>query len=195
MPKTVHLRVVSLMVGVASALGFASNCSVADETHSSFPPLQLFKELCLDAGWALNDVSKLAAERHFALMTSEDILAPDGSPAKESVWQAETAVGPIGLVVVDGTSGSRGHTFTCTVTAPPDSTALIESWCDSSFGDPTRTLSKPPNATETHWAHTFDDGNIDVSLLTRVPNGTSALLTVMKHRDVSKGPARNDATP
>jgi hypothetical protein len=44
-------------------------------------------------------------------------------------------------------------------------------------------LNKPPNATEVHWTHSFDEGKIDVILLTRVPNENNALLTIMKHMD------------
>jgi hypothetical protein len=192
MIKTSHIRRFLLMMAGAYALSFASVCPAADETHKIFPPLQLFKDFCLDAGWSLSDVSQLAAQRHLALMSSDDVPIPDGSPAHKNIWQAETVVGHIGVVVIEGTSAAHGHTFTCTVTAPPDSAAFIHTWCSSSFGDPTLTLNKPPKAIETHWTHSFEDGKVDVILLTQAPNENYALLTVMKHRDEPKGPTRNN---
>jgi hypothetical protein len=187
-----RIRRFSLLIAGAAALNFAGVCSAADETHVIFPPLQLFKDFCLDAGWSLSDVSQLAAQRHLELMSSEDVPMPDGSPAHKNIWQAETVFGHIGIVVIEGASSTHGHTFTCTVTAPPDSAAFIHSWCSSSFGDSTLTLNKPPKATETHWTHSFDDGKVDVILLTQAPNENYALLSVMKHMDVPKGPMRNN---
>ncbi len=171
----------------AYLLGFANVCSAANETHVVFPPLQLFRDFCVDGGWSLDEASQLAEQRHLALISSEDVPIPHRGPAHKKVWQAETAVGRIGIIVIDGTSGSHGHTFTCSVTAPSYSTSFIQSWCKSSFGDPTLTLNKPPNAIEIHWTHPFEDGKVDVILLTRVPSDNSALLTVMKHREEQGG--------
>jgi hypothetical protein len=53
MTKTSHIRRFSIMMAGVCALNFASVCSAADETHVIFPPLQLFKDFCLDAGWSL----------------------------------------------------------------------------------------------------------------------------------------------
>jgi len=126
------------------------------------------------------------------LISSEDVPTPDGSPAHKNIREAKTVIGPIGIIVIEGISGSHGHTFTCAVTTPSDSTAFIQSWCRSSFGDPTLTVNKPPNATEIHWTHTFEDGKVDVTLLTRGPNENYALLSIMKHREEPKRPSRNN---
>lgn len=187
MIKLSYFRRISLAIASAYLLGFASVCSAASETHVVFPPLQLFKDFCVDGGWSLDEASRLAEQRHLALISSEDVSVPDGGPAHKNIWQAETAVGHIGVIVIDGISGSHGHTFTCSVTAPSYSTAFIQSWCRNSFGEPTLTLNKPPDVSEIHWTHPFEDGKVDVILLTRVPNENSALLTAMKHREESRG--------
>jgi hypothetical protein len=178
-------------VAVAFGLGFGNTCFPADETHAIYPPLQIFKELCLDAQWSLQAVAQLAEHHHYALISSEDVPTPDGSPAHKGIWEAKTAIGPVGIISVEGDSESHGHTMTCTVSAPSDSTDFIQACLKGSLGHPTSTLSKPPNATEIHWTHTFEDGKVDVILLTRMPSQNSALLTVMKHRDSPKGQLRN----
>jgi hypothetical protein len=180
------------VVAGAFSLGFGNICSSADETHAIYPPLQIFKEFCLDAEWSLQAVAQLAEQHHYALVSSEDVPTPDGSPAHKGVWEAKTVIGPVGIIGVEGDSQSHGHTVTCSVTAPLDSTDFMQSWLKSSFGDPTSTLKKPENATEVHWMHTFEDGKIDVILLTRLPGQNSAVLSVMKHKDSPKGPLRND---
>ena len=176
------------VVAGAFSLGFGNICSSADETHAIYPPLQIFKEFCLDAEWSLQAVAQLAEQHHYALVSSEDVPTPDGSPAHKGIWEAKTAIGPVGIIGVEGDSKSHGHTMTCTVSTPADSTDFIQAWLKGSFGDPTSTLKKPENATEFHWTHTFEDAKVDVILLTRMPSQNSALLTVMKHKD----PKRNN---
>jgi hypothetical protein len=183
---------IRLLVAAAFGLAFGSNSFSAEETHAIFPPLQIFKEFCLDAEWTLHAIAQLAEQHHYDLLASEDGSTPDGSRAHKGIWEAKTAVGKVGIIGVEGLSQSHGHTMTCTVTAPLDSTDFIQKWLRGSFGDPTSTLSRPPNATELHWTHKFDDGKIDVILLTRVPDGSSALLSVMKHMDSPKGRPGND---
>lgn len=137
--------------------------------------------------------NRAPAEQHnFALVSSEDVPTPDGSPGHKGIWEAKTVIGPIGIIGVEGTSESHGHTVTCSVTAPLDSTDFVRSWLNSSFGDPTSTLKKPENATEFHWTHSFEDGRIDVIFLTRLPGQNSALLSVMKHEQAPKGGSRSD---
>ena len=182
----------SLIIAVAFVVSLARICSAADETHVIYPPLQIFKEFCLDAEWSLEAIAHLAEQHNFALISSEDVPTPDGSPAHKGIWEAKTVIGPIGIIGVEGVSGSHGHTVTCSVTAPLDSTDFMQSWLKSSFGDPTSTLKKPENATEFHWMHTFEDGKIDVILLTRLPGQNSAVLSVMKHKEEPKGRSRND---
>jgi hypothetical protein len=60
------------------------------------------------------------------LISSEDVPTPDGSPAHKNIREAKTVIGPIGIIVIEGISGSHGHTFTCTctVTTPSDSKAF-----------------------------------------------------------------------
>jgi hypothetical protein len=127
-----------------------------------------------------------AEQHHFVLISSEDVPTPDGSSAHKGIWEAKTVVGPIGIIGVEGSRESHGHTVTCSVTAPSDSTDFLQKWLKSSFGDPTSTAKSADNATEIHWSHSFGDGKIDVILLTRVPGQNSALLTVMKHREEPK---------
>jgi hypothetical protein len=43
----------SLMIAVPFLVSLARVCSAADETHAIYPPLQIFKEFCLDAEWSL----------------------------------------------------------------------------------------------------------------------------------------------
>jgi hypothetical protein len=183
MIKTLYFQRFAIVITSSFAMCYAGTCGATDDTHVIFPPLQIFRDLCTDAGWSIHEVSLLAAQRRFALLSSEDIPMPDGSSAHKNIWEAETLVGRLGIVVIEGASRSHGHTFTCSVTAPLESTTFIQSWCNGSFGNPTVTLNKPPNATEVHWTHSFDEGKIDVILLTRVPNENNALLTIMKHMD------------
>lgn len=182
----------SLMTAAVFLGSLARICSAADETHAIFPPLQIFKEFCLDAGWSLGAIAHLAEQHNFALVSSDDVPTPDGSSAHKGIWEAKTVIGPIGIISVEGISESNGHTVTCSVTAPLDSTDFMRSWLNSSLGDPTSTLKKSESATEFHWTHAFEDGKVDVILLTQMPGQNSALLTVMKHRDSPKGPLRKD---
>jgi len=138
------------------------------------PPLEIFKDFCEEAGWSLDDVSQLAAQRHFGLISSEDVPTSDGNPAHKNKWQAETAIGVVGIIVVAGDNKAHGYTQTCSVTAPTGSASMIQSWLSSSFGAPTATRSKPQNATEVHWAQTFKDGKIEVTLVTKTPDQKSA---------------------
>jgi hypothetical protein len=167
-------------------------CSSADETHAIYPPLQIFKELCLDAGWSLEAVAQLAERHHYALISSVDVPTPDGDGAHRNIWQAEASVGPIGIIGIEGTSESHGHTVTCSVTAPSDSANFVQAWLEGSFGDPTSTTNTQQNGTEIHWTHTYEDGKVEVTLLKQVPGQNSSLMTVMKHKDPPKGPLPHD---
>lgn len=182
----------SLTLSVAFLASFARICSASDETHVIFPPLQIFKEFCLDAEWSLDAIAHLAEQHSFALVSSEDVPTPDGSPAHKAIWEAKTAVGPIAIIGVEGINKSHGRTITCSVTAPSDSTDFMRSWLKSSFGDPTSTSKTPENAMEFHWMHSFEDGKVDIVLLTRLPSQNSAVLTVMKHKQARKGEPRNE---
>jgi hypothetical protein len=177
----------ALVVAGAFGLWLGNTCSSADETHAIYPPLQIFKEICLDAEWSLQAIAELADQHHYALISSEDVPTPDGSPAHKGIWEANTVIGPVSITDIEGGRESNGHTMTCTVSTPSNSTNFIQAWLKGSFGNPTSTLNKPPNATEIHWTHTFEDGTVDVILLTRMPSENSALLTVMKHKDSPKG--------
>ncbi len=174
------------------ALAFGlSGCFVtfsfaADQAPVVFPPLQFFTEVCVGAGYSLDELSQLAKQHHIELVSSESLPTPDGSKAQKTIWQAQTAVGPIGLVAVAGASPTHGLTFTCSVTAPSDSASFIQAWGVRSFGDPQTTLSKPEGATEIHWTHTIEDEKEEVILLTRIPAQTSALLTLMRHIEARK---------
>jgi hypothetical protein len=190
--KPTHGHRTSVALAGALVLSLSCICSSADETHAIYPPLQIFKEFCLDAGWSLETLARLAEQHHYALISSKDVTTPDGSVAHQSIWQAEASIGPIGIIGIEGISESRGHTVTCTVTAPSDSTDFMQAWLTGSFGDPTSTLNTPQSATEIHWTHTFEDGKVDVSLLMRVPGQNTALLTVMKHKDASKSSLQSD---
>jgi hypothetical protein len=169
-------------------------CSAAEETHAIYPPLQIFKELCLDVPWSLQAIADLAKQHDYALISAEDIPMPDGSPSHLINWEAKTAIGPVGITTVEGYSETHGYTSTCSVSAPTDSTDFIQSWLNSSFGNPTSTLNKSSNASEIHWTNVSEDMKIDVILLTRMPGHNSALLTVMKHKDSPKSHAGNKQT-
>ncbi len=182
----------SVMLACAAVLCLPRIGSSADETHANYPPLQIFKELCLDAGWSLEAIAQLAERHHYALVSSVDVPTPDGNGAHRNVWQADASMGPIGIIGIEGSSESHGHTVTCTVTAPSDSADFIQAWLEGTFGESTSTSNTPQSATEIHWTHSFEDGKVDVSLLTKVPGQNSALLTVMKHKDAPKGPVPHD---
>ncbi len=116
---------------------------------------------------------------------------PDGTPMHQVNWEAKTAIGPVGIITAQAYSESYGYTSTCSVSAPANSTDFIQDWLKGSFGNPTSTLSKPPNAAEIHWTNISEDMKIDVVLLTRLPSQNSALLTVMKHKDSLKNRGGN----
>jgi hypothetical protein len=120
------------------------------------------------------------------MVSSEDVPTPDKSPAHKVVWEAQTVAGPIGIIGVEGISKLHGHTVTCSVTVPLDSTDFVRSWMKGSFGDPTSTSKKSEVATEFHWIHTFEDGKIDVSLLTPLLVQNYAVLSVTKHKEERK---------
>ena len=188
--KTVTWSVLaSFTMAVAISASLSSICSAAEETNAIFPPLQIFKELCLDVPWSLQAIADLAKQHNYALISAEDIPMPDGNPMHQVNWEAKTAIGPVGIITAEGYSESHGDTSTCSVSAPMDSTDFIQGWLKGSFGNPTSTLSKPPNATEIHWTNISEDMKIDVILLTRMPSQNSALLTVMKHRNSPKSRA------
>jgi hypothetical protein len=180
--RSLTCRVAIAVIG-ACLSGLARPGEVAEEAHQIFPPLQLFKDLCVDAGWSLAHVTELADQRHLALISSESVPTPHESPALKNIWEARTVVGPIGIVVIEGGNSSGAHTFTCSVTAPSDSANFIQLWLQSSLGDPAFKLNKPENAAEIHWTNAFDGGKAEVILLTRVPGENSALLSVMKHQN------------
>jgi hypothetical protein len=176
----------SFTMAVAISANVSLICSAAEETHAIFPPLQIFKELCLDVPWSLQAIADLAKQHDYALISAEDIPTPDGSPMHQVNWEAKTAIGPVGIITAEVYSESHGYTSTCSVSAPTNSTDFIQGWLKGSFGNPTSTLNKPSNATEIHWTNISEDMKIDVVLLTRMPSQNSALLTVMKHKDLLK---------
>jgi len=161
-------------------------CSAAEETHAIYPPLQIFKELCLDVPWGLQAIADLAKQHDYALISAEDISLPDGSPAHLVNWEAKTVIGPVAITTVEGYSETHGYTSTCSVSAPTNSTDFIQSWLSGSFGNPTSTLKKSSNAAEIHWTNISEDMKIDVILLTRMSDHDSSLITVMKHKDSPK---------
>jgi hypothetical protein len=179
----------SFTVAVAISASVSSICSAAEETHATFPPLQIFKELCLDVPWSLQSIADLAKQHDYALISAEDIPMPDGIPMHQINWESKTAIGPVGIITAEVYSESHGYTSTCSVSAPTNSTDFIQDWLKGSFGNPTSTLSKSPNAAEIHWTSTSEDMKIDVILLTRTPSQNSAPLTVMKHKDSPKSSA------
>jgi hypothetical protein len=179
----------SFTVAVALSASTPPICSAAEETHAIFPPLQIFKELCLDVPWSLQAIADLAKQHDYALISAEDIPMPDSSPIHQVNWEAKTAIGPVGIITAEGYSESHGYTLTCSVSAPTNSTDFIQGWLKGSFGNPTSTLSKPSNAAEIHWTNISEDMKVDVILLTRMPSQNSALLTVMKHKDSPKSRA------
>jgi hypothetical protein len=187
MTKPSYGQWTALIVAAAFVPVFARICFAADAKPIVFPPLQIFKDLCADASWALDDVSRLAEQRHFALLSSEDLPMPDGNLAHKNMWQAETAVGPTVIIVIAGENKAHVYRLTCSVTAPSEFTDFIQSWVKQSFGNPTLTLNKPQNATEIHWAQTFDEGKIEVTLNTRAPDDKHAMLSITKQIAMTKG--------
>jgi hypothetical protein len=166
-------------------------CVAAEETRAIYPPLQIFKELCLDVPWSLRAIADLARQHDYALISAEDNPMPDGSPSHLINWEAKTSIGPVGITTVEGYSENHGYTSTCSVSAPTDSTDFIQSWLSSSFGNSTSTLKKSPDALEIHWTNVSEDMKIDVILLTRMPDHNSALITVIKHKDPPKSRAES----
>jgi hypothetical protein len=128
------------------------------------------KRLCASRGCSTPD----------AVADSATVPTPDGSPAHKIIWQAGTAAGPIGVIVVAGENKSHDYTEACTVTAPADSADFMQSWLRSSLGQPTSTLKKPDGASEIHWQQTSQEMRFDVSLLTQMPDKKSAAVSVMK---------------
>ena len=165
---------------IASAMCVARIGIASDSTPRVFPPLQIFKEICVDAGWSLNDVVQLAEQRHFARVSQEDVPLPDGNSAHKLLWQAETEVGPVVLVVIAGENKAHIYRLTCSVTAPSQYSALMQAWVSNSAGKPTATLAKPNNAIETHWANTFDEGKIEFILNTQAPDDKHVMLSITK---------------
>jgi hypothetical protein len=66
---------------MAFAMSVARIGLASDPTPRVFPPLQTFKEICVDAGWSLNDVVQLAEQRRFARVSQEDVPLPDVNSA------------------------------------------------------------------------------------------------------------------
>jgi hypothetical protein len=180
----------SLLVSFALAFAISATlfpiCFATEETRAIFPPLQIFKELCLDVPWSLQAISDLAKQHGYALISAEDIPMPDGSPSHLVNWEAKTAIGPVAITTVEGYSEAHGYTSTCSVSAPTDSANFVQNWLNGSFGNPTSTVNKSSSAAEIHWTNTSADMKIDVILLTRMPDHDAALITVMKHKDSPK---------
>lgn len=181
----------ALIIAVVFVPSIVRVCLAADANPVIFPPLQIFKEFCTDGSWSLDDLLQLGEQHHFALVTSEDVPMPAGIKAHMIILQAETAVGPTALTIIAGENKANEYRLTCTVTAPADSADFMQSWLTQSLGDPTTTLKKPQNATEIHWAQTFDAGKIEVALSTRVPDEKHATLSIMKQIAMAKGAKRN----
>jgi hypothetical protein len=182
---------IAFAVAVAFAASLGRVCLAADANPVVFPPLQIFKEFCAEAGWSLDDLSKAAEQRHFALVSSKDVPMPDGNSAHMIMWQAQTPVGPTVVTVVAGENKAHDYRLTCTVDAPADSADFMQSWLRQSFGSPTLTLNKPQNATEIHWAQTSDGGKVEVTLITRAPDEKHATLAITKEIAMTKGAKRN----
>ena len=181
----------ALIIAVVFVPSIVRVCLAADASPVIFPPLQIFKEFCTDGSWSLDDLLQLGEQHHFALVTSEDVPMPAGIKAHMIILQAETAVGPTVLTIIAGENKANEYRLTCTVTAPADSADFMQSWLTQSLGDPTTTLKKPQNATEIHWAQTFDAGKIEVALSTRVPDEKHVTLSIMKQIAMAKGAKRN----
>jgi len=178
----------ALIAAVAFLACFTCVCYAADAKPAVFPPLQIYKDFCAEGSWSLDDLSKLAEQRHFKVVTSEDVPMPDGIPAHMIMWQAETAVGPTVITVIAAENKAHDYRLTCTVTAPVDSADFMQSWIRQSFGDPTSMFNKPQNATEMHWAKTFDGGKIEVTLNTRAPDENHVSISITKQIAMTKGP-------
>lgn len=181
----------ALIIAVALIPSLARVGWAADANPMVFPPLQIFKEFCTNGSWSLDDLSQLAEQKHFALVTSEDVPLPDGIKAHMLMWQAETAVGPTVLTIVAAQNKANLYRLTCTVTAPAEYADFMQSWLRQSFGEPTLTSKNPQNATEIHWAQTFDDGKVEVALKTRVPDEKHATLAISKQIAMTKGANQN----
>jgi hypothetical protein len=165
---------------MAFAMSVARIGLASDPTPRVFPPLQIFKEICVDAGWSLNDVVQLAEQRRFARVSQEDVPLPDGNSAHKILWQAETEVGPVVIVVIAGENKAHIYRLTCSVTAPSQYSGLMQAWVSNSAGKPTATLTKPNNATAIHWANTFDEGKIEFTLNTEAPDDKHVMLSIAK---------------
>lgn len=173
-------------VVIAAFANLAPSRSIAEEPHQIFPPLQIFKELCLDTPWSLQAIADLAKQHDYALISAEDVPMPDGSSSHLVNWEAKTAIGPVAITTLEGYSKAQGYTSTCSVSAPTNSTDFIQAWLKGSFGNPTSAQEKSPKATEIHWTNRSEDMRIDLILLTRMADHDSALITVMKHKDAPK---------
>ena len=56
----------ALIIAVAFVPRLDRVCLAADANPVVFPPLQIFKEVCTDGSWSLDDLLQLAEQRHFA---------------------------------------------------------------------------------------------------------------------------------
>jgi hypothetical protein len=178
---------------IAMALAFScTRVSLAADTKPIvFPPLQIFKEFCTDGSWSLVELAQLAQQRHFALVTSEDVPVPEGYSAHLLIWRTESEVGPVVITVVAGENKVHEYALTCSVTAPAEYTDFIESWLRQSLGNPTQTLTKQPSSTELHWENKIDEGKIDVVLRGGVPDEKHSTLAIRKQIAMQNGAKSN----
>lgn len=184
--RSVKLRT-SFIIAAILVPNLARISLAADAKPIVFPPLQIFKDFCTDGSWSLSDLMQLAQQRHFALVTSEDLPLPDGIKAHMINWRADTEVGPIVLNIIAGENKSHDYRLTCTVTTPANYADFMQSWVKQSLGSPTSTLNKPNNATEIHWAQKFDGGTVEVTLNTLLPNDEKhASLSLTKQMAMTK---------
>lgn len=179
-------RRILLVVAISFAVWSAADGATAEQPHNIFPPLQLFTEVCIKAGYSLQELSRLADLHHALLESSEGMPMPDGSRSQKLVWQAQTEVGPIGIIGIAGVTAANAQTFTCSVTAPPSSVGFIQAWCERSFGEPASILDRRQHVAEIRWTRNIGDEKEEVILLTQTPDNTSSLLSLVRHGVIRK---------
>ncbi len=111
MIKSLYSPHVSLVAAIIFAMGFVTIGATEEPPHIIFPPLQLYTEVCIKAGYSLTELSRLAELHHAVLSSSEGVPMPDGSRSQKLVWQVQTAIGPIGIIGIAGVSASNGQDF------------------------------------------------------------------------------------
>jgi hypothetical protein len=165
-------------------LNLGATCLADGTAPRVFPPLQIFKEICVDGSWDLNDVLKLAEKRHFVVVSSEDLPIPNLIAAHKIVWSAASEVGPIAVVVVAGENKAHIYRLTCSVSAPLQYSSIMQSWVTSSAGEPISNMTKPNKAVEIRWAKAFPDMKIDFELDTLAPDDQHLMLSITKQIDM-----------